>query len=199
MKNKRFKDLRYEYFDVHCAAKGQRFERCNYLIDKMESMNDYFGYYREDVQSKTVLEVQEGVVRVNCLDNLDRTNLIQSKIAYQVLTHIMAKMELDLHAIVGTTSILTSADNASNPSVLVIHLKNAWADNGDNISKHYTGTGSTHTNVTRTGKRDIAGLMDHGFKTCKRLYQQYVDDNQKQEVIDILLGEHTETINLSEI
>lgn len=67
------------------------------------------------------------------------------------------------------------------------------------ISKHYTGTGSTHTNVTRTGKRDIKGLMDHGFKTCKRLYQQYVDDNQKQEVIDILLGEHTETVNLSEI
>lgn len=114
------------------------------------------------------------------MDNLDRTNLIQSKIAYQVLTHILIKKGLDLKAIVGSDSILTSADNAENPSILVIHLKNAWADNGDNISKHYTGTGSTHTNVTRTGKRDIKGLMDHGFKTCKRLYQQYVDDNQKQ-------------------
>jgi hypothetical protein len=154
----------------------------------MESMISYFGYYREDLATKTVLECQEGVVRVNCLDNLDRTNLIQSKIAYQVLTHIFGKLQLNLEAIVGTSSILTSADNASNPSVLIIHLKNAWADNGDMISKHYTGTGSTHTNVTRTGKRDIIGLMDHGYKTCKRLYQQYVDDNQKQEVIDILLG-----------
>lgn len=138
-------------------------------------------------------------MRVNCLDNLDRTNLIQSKVAYQILTHILEDLNLDVKAIAGSLSILTAADNAYNPSVLIIHLKNAWADNGDMISKHYTGTGSTHTNVTRTGKRDIKGLMDHGFKTCKRLYQQYVDDNQKQEVIDILLGEHTETVNLSEI
>jgi hypothetical protein len=135
-----------------------------------------------------VIQSQQGVVRVNCLDNLDRTNLIQSKVAYQILTHVLIEMQLDLQAIVGTTSILTSTDDAYNSSVLIIHLKNAWADNGDMISKHYTGTGSTHTNVTRTGKRDIKGLMDHGFKTCKRLYQQYVDDNQKQEVIDILLG-----------
>jgi hypothetical protein len=146
-----------------------------------------------------VIDTQEGVVRVNCLDNLDRTNLIQSKIAYQVLNFIFAELQLDIKAIAGAPSILTAADNAYNPSLLIIHLKNAWADNGDMISKHYTGTGSTHTNVTRTGKRDIKGLMDHGFKTCKRLYQQYVDDNQKQEVIDILLGQHTETVNLSEI
>ena len=61
-----------------------------------------------------------------------------------------------------------------------MHLKNVWADNGDMISKHYTGTGSTHTNVTRKGKRDIKGIIDHGFKSCMRLYQQFVDDNQKQ-------------------
>lgn len=168
-------------------------------MDKIKNMNLYFGYYKEDLATKTVVENQQGVVRVNCLDNLDRTNLIQSKVAYQVLTHILEDQGLDVKAIAGSPSILTAADNAYNPSVLIIHLKNVWADNGDMISKHYTGTGSTHTNVTRTGKRDIKGLMDHGFKTCKRLYQQYVDDNQKQEVIDILLGEHTETVNLSEI
>jgi hypothetical protein len=67
------------------------------------------------------------------------------------------------------------------------------------ISKHYTGTGSTHTNITRTGKRDIKGLLDHGVKSCMRVYQQFVDDNTKQEVIDIILGEHTETVNLTEI
>ncbi len=146
----------------------------------MQGMNQYFGYYREDIATKTVVDIQAGVVRVNCLDNLDRTNLIQTKIAYQILTQILSEVGVNLEANVGSSSILTSADNASNTSVLIIQLKNAWADNGDMISKHYTGTGSTHTNVTRTGRRDIKGLMDHGFKTCKRLYQQYVDDNQKQ-------------------
>lgn len=41
------------------------------------------------MKDKTILSLQEGIVRVNCLDNLDRTNLIQSKIAYQQLTSIL--------------------------------------------------------------------------------------------------------------
>ena len=70
----------------------------------------------------------------------------------------------------------------------MVNLKNIWADNGDTISKHYTGTGSTHTNVTRTGKRDLIGIVDHKLISAKRLYQQFFDDNHKQEVIDLLIG-----------
>lgn len=82
--------VRYEFFDVHCAAKGQKFERCNFLItQKLQCILEFFGYYKEDIPNKTVTEIQRGVVRVNCLDNLDRTNLIQSKIAYQMLTTIL--------------------------------------------------------------------------------------------------------------
>lgn len=106
-------------------------------------------------------------------------------------------MKIDIKKIVNSPSILIGADNVNNESILIVQLKHAWADNGDMISKHYTGTGSTHSNVTRTGNRDLMGLVNHGMKTCKRLYQQYVDDKQKQEVIDILIGEHTETVNLS--
>ena len=62
----------------------------------------------------------------------------------------------------------------------MVNLKNIWADNGDTISKHYTGTGSTHTNVTRTGKRDLIGIVDHKLISAKRLYQQLFDDNHKQ-------------------
>lgn len=40
--------------------------------------------------------------------------------------------------------------------------------------------------------------MDHGLKTLGRFYQQNVEDNYKQEVIDLFVGEHTETINLAE-
>ena len=53
---------------------------------------------------------------------------------------------------------------------------------------HYTGTGSTHTNVTRSGKRDFLGLIDHGMKSLGRLYNQTFDDQVKQDAIDIFLG-----------
>lgn len=77
---------------MHCASKGQRFERCNYLIDKTRGVNKFFGYYKEDIEKQMVEHTQQGVIRVNCLDNLDRTNLIQSKIAYDVLTNILVEL-----------------------------------------------------------------------------------------------------------
>jgi hypothetical protein len=41
--------------------------------------------------------------------------------------------------------MVIALDNMNNKSNLIINLKHIWADNGDAISKHYTGTGSTHT------------------------------------------------------
>ena len=57
-----------------------------------------------------------------------------------------------------------------------MNLKNIWADNGDILSMHYTGTGSTHTAVTRTGRRDFFGIIDHGIKTLNRFYIQHFED-----------------------
>jgi len=135
--------------------------------------------------------MQKGVFRTNCLDCLDRTNLVQSKLAYVVCDSILTHCGFDLPAILGCNSILAATHSPDSNNILVINLKNIWADNGDTISKHYTGTGSTHTNVTRTGKRDLKGIMDHGLKTLSRFYKQYMEDNYKQEVIDLLVGKHT--------
>jgi hypothetical protein len=138
-----------------------------------------------------VVSLQNGIVRTNCIDCLDRTNLIQTKVALDVLNTILIKCGFDIQAIFKTSNLLLAADDHQNSDQFIINLKNIWADNGDTISKHYTGTGSTHTNVTRTGKRDLMGMMDHGLKSMMRMYNQYADDNTKQRVIDLILGEHT--------
>lgn len=161
-------------------------------------MNNYFSYYSENLSEKCVMTTQKGVFRTNCLDCLDRTNLVQSKIAYEILGAVLSKCGFDLPSIIGKESIMKAAHGNEHANNFIINLKNAWADNGDSISKHYTGTGSTHTNVTRTGRRDLKGIMDHGLKTLSRFYKQYMEDNYKQEVIDLLVGQHTPTINLAE-
>lgn len=127
-----------------------------------------------------MLSYQKGVFRTNCLDCLDRTNLVQSKIAYEILGVVLTKCGFDLESILGIDSIMKATHGNDKASNFIINLKNAWADNGDSISKHYTGTGSTHTNVTRTGRRDLKGIMDHGLKTLSRFYKQYMEDNYKQ-------------------
>ena len=43
-------------------------------------------------------------------------------------------------------------DTNSSDSYILDLAKNFWADNGDTISKQYSGTSSTITSVTKTGK-----------------------------------------------
>lgn len=93
--------LKYEFYDFHFACKGQKFERSDYLIEKMSAINHHFSFYCENVADKCVVSYQKGVFRTNCLDCLDRTNLVQSKIAYEVMGAILVKCGFDLESIVG--------------------------------------------------------------------------------------------------
>ena len=46
------------------------------------------GFFVEQWTSKKILNFQKGVIRVNCLDCLDRTNIVQTKLCL----HILKKM-----------------------------------------------------------------------------------------------------------
>lgn len=63
---------------------------------------------------------------------------------------------------------------------MIINLRNIWADNGDMISIHYTGTPSTHTNILRSGKRNFAGSVAHTFVSINRFIKQNMTDSYKQ-------------------
>lgn len=93
-------DVGYESFDFHHAVKNQKFENVNILIHKIYPALDSFGFAVYDLTKKTTESTQQGtlkliyreaspfvvgVIRTNCLDCLDRTNFIQSKIAMAVL------------------------------------------------------------------------------------------------------------------
>jgi len=51
------------------------------LIEKWAKMLDFLGYYQEGIHKKE----QAGVVRTSCLDSLDRTNVVQSKLGWRAL------------------------------------------------------------------------------------------------------------------
>ena len=78
----------YNYFDFHTQCKGMRFDRVSLLIDQISGFLDDSGWYRSITPPLTatgssggptaVLGKQSGVVRSNCMDCLDRTNVTQS-------------------------------------------------------------------------------------------------------------------------
>jgi hypothetical protein len=69
---------------------------------------------------------------------------------------------------------------------MVLHSE-LWADNGDLLSKIYTGTGALKSEVTRSGKMSFAGMLGDATKSINRFVINNFQDKDRQEVIDLLL------------
>lgn len=127
-------------------------------------------------ERNTLIQRQRGVFRTNCLDCLDRTNVVQGILSQEAL-----QLYLD-HA--GQYGL---PDGGS--AVWVSH-RNLWAENGDALSKIYAGTGALNSTFTRTGvgKKTLGSLLSDAAKSASRLYINNFQDKSKQNVIDALLG-----------
>lgn len=114
---------------------------------------------------------QNGVFRTNCLDCLDRTNLVQtiiSQIAFEIFLRQMQENR-------------PTSDFWARHGML-------WADNGDALSKIYAGTGALKSSFTRSGKMSFAGALADFRKSAQRFYINNVEDKGRQNTIDMLLG-----------
>ncbi|CAI7635984.1 unnamed protein product [Penicillium glandicola] len=125
------------------------------------------------VTSSSVILQQEGVFRTNCLDCLDRTNLVQT---------IISSMAFE--------SFLSQQGSRLSSDMQVRH-STIWADNGDALSKIYAGTGALKSSFTRHGKMSLAGALADARKSATRLYVNNFTDKARQQTIDLLLGRLT--------
>lgn len=109
-------------FDLHHIYETINPEKLTILLDEIDPHIESYGFFSYNGNHYSQ---QQGVLRTNCKDSLDRTNLVQSKIALKVFWK-----QLDS---------LSSFKEKSNPHLEEI-LTNVWADNGDAISIQYAGT-----------------------------------------------------------
>lgn len=77
--------LKFLNFDFHGFCGGDRYQALKVMIQKCDQEVLNHGYFVENLLQKSVEQVQRGVIRTNCLDSLDRTNVAQSKIAMVAL------------------------------------------------------------------------------------------------------------------
>lgn len=71
-------NVKYVYFDFHNECRGLRWDRVQVLIDQLRGDFMEAGYFMLDGERS---RVQSGVMRTNCMDCLDRTNVVQSSLA----------------------------------------------------------------------------------------------------------------------
>ncbi|KAJ3135571.1 Phosphatidylinositide phosphatase SAC1 [Physocladia obscura] len=156
------KNVRYIHFDFHQECKGNRWDRLSKLVGEIEGDLIIQGYTTVDATNPPVggpmslhlgPKQQTSVVRTNCMDCLDRTNVVQSVLARRVLP-----MQL-LEFCGGDGQFDAEFESA---------FKNLWADHADAISLVYSGTGALKTDFTRTGKRTALGTLADGANSVVR-------------------------------
>ncbi|EFA75106.1 hypothetical protein PPL_11180 [Heterostelium album PN500] len=176
-------DIEYIAFDFHHFCQGNRFERVDILIDNLEEKIKSIGYLEKDLTGYK--SYQNGTVRTNCLDCLDRTNLVQSMIGLKILEKQIASVGYDL--------------NSKDSMSLLKQVKLAWANNGDAISQQYAGTSALKGDFTRTGKRNTKGVFRDGVNSLSRYYINTFLDKLRQISIDLFLGNITVETNRTNI
>ncbi|CAK7205507.1 Inositol-1,4,5-trisphosphate 5-phosphatase 1 [Sporothrix eucalyptigena] len=182
--------IRSTEYDFHAETRGPTgYEAAQEIRRYIENSANGFAYYlameTDDARGSgnsngrkafgghrrfVVVLQQEGVFRTNCLDCLDRTNLIQT---------IISQMAVE--------SFLHHRNEYAGSDFWVRH-SNLWADNGDALSKIYAGTGALKSSFTRHGKMSLAGAIADARKSATRLYINNFADKGRQNTIDMLLG-----------
>lgn len=95
-------NVRYEFFDFHAACKGQKFENLEFLTSKLTDIVENFKFFAEQIKKdQKILLQQEGTVRINCLDCLDRTNVVMTKMAAINFENMMKHMNTNLTLALG--------------------------------------------------------------------------------------------------
>ncbi|KAK4875984.1 hypothetical protein RN001_012406 [Aquatica leii] len=165
--------ITYCTFDFHEYCRGMHFENVSILINSIVDVIKNMNYCWRDKQGHICS--QAGVFRVNCIDCLDRTNVVQTALGKAV-------MELQF------TKLGLIAPDGGMPETIKKTFQLLWANNGDAISKQYAGTNALKGDYTRTGERKFTGIMKDGVNSANRYFKQHFKDSIRQCCLDIMLG-----------
>ena len=175
--------LHYVYFDFHNETKGLKWHRAQLLLDQLADGLTAGGYFHGIDRPSGGVDIrrkQTAVVRTNCMDCLDRTNVVQSMLGRWTLT----RMLMDL-------GVLRPGETAQDDQTFEHLFRNVWADNADVVSKTYSGTGALKTDFTRTGNRTRAGMLQDLSNSCTRYVRNNFADGPRQDAFDLFLGNYS--------
>lgn len=145
--------LTYVTFDFHYYCRGMKFENVSALIEALASELHDCGFHWRDTSGP--IKNQKGIFRVNCMDCLDRTNVVQTSMGKAVLESQLVKLGL-------------APPYSQLPNELKTIFMLVWANNGDVISRQYAGTNALKGDYTRTGERKVSGMLKDGMNSANR-------------------------------
>lgn len=171
-------NLHYHHFAFHQECKGMKYENIYNLVDHVKDFLEEFGYTHFTTDGK-ILQKQRGIFRNNCMDCLDRTNVVQSVFARCALEKQLCELK-----------IFHPDEKLVQHATFEKRFRNVWADNADQMSFLYSGTGALKTDFTRTGKRSLMGALQDGYNSALRYYLNNFRDGYRQDAISLASGDY---------
>ncbi|GMM35868.1 hypothetical protein DASC09_031930 [Saccharomycopsis crataegensis] len=197
----------YIYFDFHDQCKKFNYQNTNLVTEELKnhrfSFNDYFSveftgqdFFKQNIVPHgiivNVMSTQKNIVRTNCMDCLDRTNVVQSVIGKWILTEQLNKLEFNYYPNIQykMESALSDVESSNHSMVptFTSAFNNIWTNNGNYISKAYSGTGALKSEFTRTGKRTVDGAIRDLVNSIVRYFKNNFYDGYRQDSYDVFLG-----------
>ncbi|KAM2983953.1 hypothetical protein FF2_009816 [Malus domestica] len=132
-------NVRYVSFDFHHVCGNSNFENLKVLYEQISEQFEKQGYFLIDAK-RNILEEQKGIVRSNCIDCLDRTNVTQSYLAQKCLDAQLQR-----------TGVLDSSESISMFAEDYQTFRALWAEQGDEISLEYAGMYARKGDLVRYG------------------------------------------------
>lgn len=199
------KTVKHIWYDFHAEVKHGRWERLEILLKQLTPELKEHGYFQATKEKSgewSVAKQQNGVLRTNCMDCLDRTNVVQSIFGRYMLFQALASFGKGKPKKQKVPTEFSSSFRLNSLSLPwtegeVAH-RLLWADNADAISRLYAGTPALKGDFTRTGKRTKQGALEDGMNSLQRFYLNNFIDADRQEGMDLMVGHADFAITLTE-
>ncbi|CAB4284763.1 unnamed protein product [Prunus armeniaca] len=172
-------NVRYVSFDFHHVCGNSNFENLKLLYEQISEQFEKQGYLLIDAKG-SILEEQKGIVRSNCIDCLDRTNVTQSYLAQKSLDAQLQRI-----------GVLDSSECISVFAEDYQKFRALWAEQGDEISLEYAGTYALKGDLVRYGKQTFGGILKDGMSALSRYYLNNFHDGIRQDAMDLISGRYT--------
>jgi hypothetical protein len=172
------KKIIYKAWDMSRAAKSRDQNVIGTLEDIASDVLPKTGFFKNGDDEESGLQLQNGVVRTNCIDCLDRTNAAQFVIGKRALGY-------QLHAlgVIEGTQVEYDTD-------AVNMFTNMWHDHGDTIAIQYGGSHLVNTMATYRKTNQWTSQSRDMVESFKRYYNNSFLDAQRQEAYNLFLGNY---------
>ncbi|KAJ6693649.1 hypothetical protein OIU85_004429 [Salix viminalis] len=168
------RDLRASSGDL--AKIGSNNENLNSMINR-DRESDSSQLKKQDEVGAEGLSFQSGVLRTNCIDCLDRTNVAQYAYGLAAFGRQLLAMGL------------TDMPKVDPDSTVAAALMDMYRSMGDALAQQYGGSAAHNTMLSeRQGKWKATAQSREFIKSIKRYYNNTYTDGEKQDAINLFLG-----------